>query len=100
MPAAFTAADIIRIAQLARLQLTDDEQALFARQLSEILAFAEQIREVDTRDVPPTSHPTESAPHVLREDHVAGSLARDTVLAQAPDAELDAGLFKVPRVLG
>lgn len=101
MPATFTPADIIRIAQLARLQLTGDEQALFARQLSGILAFAEQVQEVDTRNVPPTSHPTaDSAGDMLRDDVVTGSLPRDTVLAEAPDADRTAGLFKVPRVLG
>jgi aspartyl-tRNA(Asn)/glutamyl-tRNA(Gln) amidotransferase subunit C len=99
MSANFTAADVLRIAQLARLQLTADEQALFARQLSEILAFAQQVQDVDTRDVPPTSHPTGAAGS-LREDVASGSLPRDVVLAQAPDADRPAGLFKVPRVLG
>lgn len=99
MSASFTTTDIVRVARLARLQLTEDEQVLFARQLSEILAFAEQVQDVDTRDVPPTSHPTDSA-GTVRQDTVAESLPRDIVLAQAPDADRAAGLFKVPRVLG
>jgi aspartyl-tRNA(Asn)/glutamyl-tRNA(Gln) amidotransferase subunit C len=99
MSVTFTAADVVGIAQLARLRLTDDEQALFARQLSEILAFARQVQEIDTRDVPPTSHPTGTI-GFLRDDVATESLEREAVLAQAPDADRPAGLFKVPRVLG
>ena len=95
----FTPADIVRVAELARLELTADEQALYARQLSEILAFARQVQGIDTRDVPPTSHPT-GATGLLRDDVASGSLAREEVLAQAPEADRAAGLFKVPRVLG
>ena len=95
----FTPADIVRVAELARLELTADEQALYARQLSEILAFARQVQSIDTRDVPPTSHPT-GATGLLRADAVSGSLAREDVLAQAPEADRAAGLFTGPRVLG
>jgi aspartyl-tRNA(Asn)/glutamyl-tRNA(Gln) amidotransferase subunit C len=94
-----TPADIVRVAELARLELTADEQALYARQLSEILAFARQVQGIDTQDVPPTSHPT-GATGLLRDDVVSGSLPREEVLAQAPEADRAAGLFKVPRVLG
>ena len=99
MADAFTPADVARVAQLARLELTADEQTLYARQLSEILAFARQVQEIDTRDVPPTSHPTGVA-GLLRDDVASGSLPREEVLAQAPEADRAAGLFKVPRVLG
>jgi aspartyl-tRNA(Asn)/glutamyl-tRNA(Gln) amidotransferase subunit C len=95
----FTRAEIVRVAELARLELTADEQALYARQLSEILAFARQVQGIDTHDVPPTSHPT-GATGLLRDDVTAGSLRREDVLAQAPEADRAAGLFKVPRVLG
>jgi aspartyl-tRNA(Asn)/glutamyl-tRNA(Gln) amidotransferase subunit C len=99
MPAAFTSEDLVRVAQLARLDLTADEQNLFARQLAEFLAYARQVQDVDTRGVEPTSHPTGAA-CPLRDDVTAGSLPRETVLAQAPEADPVAGLFKVPRVLG
>ena len=88
-----------RRAILARVELTADEQALFERQLSEFLAYARQVQDVVTTDVPPTSHPT-GASSALRDDVVRPSLDRDTVLAQAPDADARAGLFKVPRVFG
>ena len=95
----FTPADVVRVAELARLELTADEQALYTRQLSEILAFARHVQAIDTHDVPPTSHPT-GVTGQLRDDVVSGSLPREEVLAQAPGADPAAGLFKVPRVLG
>jgi len=95
----FTSDDLARVAELARIDLTADEQPLFARQLSEFLAYARQVQEVETRGVVPTSHPT-GASTPLRADVVHESLARDAALAAAPDADTSTGLFKVPRVLG
>lgn len=95
----FTSDDLTRVAELARIDLTVDEQALFARQLSEFLAYARQVQEVETRGVAPTSHPT-GASTPLRADVTRDSLNREAALAAAPDADATAGLFKVPRVLG
>lgn len=86
-----------RIATLARLELTDDETALFADQLTAILAYADDVRRVETTGVAAAIPTTESR---LRADELAPSLDRDAVLSQAPDADGAAGLFKVPRVLG
>ena len=94
----FTQADVERVARLARLELTADEKDLFARQLAGILAYAEQIQRVPTEGVPPTSHAGEAA--MMRDDEVRPSLPREASLASAPGADPDAGLFKVPRVLG
>ena len=94
----FTHADVERVARLARLELTTDEKELFARQLAEILAYAEQIQRVPTEGVPPTSHAGDAA--MMRDDEVRPSLPRDASLASGPDADVAAGLFKVPRVLG
>jgi aspartyl-tRNA(Asn)/glutamyl-tRNA(Gln) amidotransferase subunit C len=99
MPPAFSPDDVARIAQLARLALTPEELDLFARQLAGILAYAEQLQEVDTTGVPPTSHPL-ALTAALREDEERPSLARDAALAAAPESDMTAGLFKVPRVLG
>ena len=98
MPGSFSRDEVERIARLARLALTDDEKDLFARQLGDILAYAEQIGAVDTAHVPPTTYVSGAA--TLREDRTQPSLSREEVLAAAPDADLAAGLFKVPRVLG
>jgi aspartyl-tRNA(Asn)/glutamyl-tRNA(Gln) amidotransferase subunit C len=91
--------DVDRLAALARLELSDAEKDLFARQIGDVLAFVEQVRAVDTRDVPPTAH-VSAAPPPLRDDTVRPSLPPEAVFDQAPDADVTAGLFKVPRVLG
>jgi aspartyl-tRNA(Asn)/glutamyl-tRNA(Gln) amidotransferase subunit C len=92
-----TRADVTRIAELARLELTTDELDLFTRQLGDILVYVEQIRGLDTSGVAPTSHVLGRA--VERPDDPGGSLTRPAALGNAPDAALEAGLFKVPRVL-
>ena len=93
----FSRGDIDRVARLARLELTADEQDLFARQLTEILAYAEQIQRVPTDGVEPTSHAGDAA--ALRDDVVVPSLPREESLAAGPGADSSTGLFKVPRVL-
>ncbi|MEW6323407.1 MAG: Asp-tRNA(Asn)/Glu-tRNA(Gln) amidotransferase subunit GatC [Acidobacteriota bacterium] len=90
-------ADVLRIAALARLALTDEEIDLFTRQLGQILGYVAEIRALDTRDVPPTSHLL--ARPVERADEPRATLARAEALANAPDAATEAGLFKVPRVI-
>lgn len=83
------------VARLARLSLTNEEKERFARELQQILAYAETIQALDTEGVEPMSHAGLAG--VLREDEVQPSLERERVLAQAPDAS--DGLFRVPRVV-
>ena len=97
MPETFSRGDVERVARLARLDLNAEEKDLFVRQLAGILAYAEQIQRVPTEGVEPTSHAGEAA--AMRDDSVRPSLPREDSLASAPDADLRAGLFKVPRVL-
>jgi aspartyl-tRNA(Asn)/glutamyl-tRNA(Gln) amidotransferase subunit C len=97
MSTTLTRADVARIAELARLALTPDELDLFTRQLGDILGYVEQIRDLDTSGVAPTSHVAGQA--VERPDVVVPPLSRATALGAAPDAAVEAGLFKVPRVL-
>lgn len=99
MSEAFSLDEIERLARLARLALTDAEKRLFARQLADVLAYAEQIQSVDTAGVAPTSHPHGPAAG-WRADDVQPSLGAGLALEQAPEADRTAGLFKVPRVLG
>jgi aspartyl-tRNA(Asn)/glutamyl-tRNA(Gln) amidotransferase subunit C len=94
MPRA-TSATVDHIARLAHLSLTDEERQLFARQLDEILAYAEAIQRLDTADVPPMSHAV--ARDFFREDVVEECLPRERALEAAPDAQ--DGLFRVPRIL-
>jgi aspartyl-tRNA(Asn)/glutamyl-tRNA(Gln) amidotransferase subunit C len=92
-------ADVERIASLAHLELTEDEKHLFTRQLAEILAYAEQVQAIDTSGVPATAHVL-ARPRAEREDVQKPSLSVSDALANAPEAETEAGLFKVPRVIG
>ena len=87
-----------RIAELARLELTADELELFTRQLGDILTYVEQIGTLDTTGVPPTSSVLNRP--VDRPDEPRPSLSRAELLRNAPDAAPEAGLFKVPRVIG
>jgi aspartyl-tRNA(Asn)/glutamyl-tRNA(Gln) amidotransferase subunit C len=91
--------EVLRIAALARLALSEREQELFARQLAEILAYAEQIARVNTTGVTPTSH-VQFEQSVLRDDEPRPSLPRDVALENATDADRAVGLFKVPKVIG
>ena len=97
MATVLSQADVDRIAALARLELTDDERARFATQLSAILAYADQVQQADTAGVAADGSTSVAR---AREDALRPSLDRDDVLAQAPAADRAAGLFKVPRVLG
>jgi aspartyl-tRNA(Asn)/glutamyl-tRNA(Gln) amidotransferase subunit C len=95
----FTRADVQAIAALANLELEEREIELFARQLADILDYVNHIQQVDTAGVPPTASVI-SGRERDRADLVQPSLDRGRALANAPEAAVDAGLFKVPRVIG
>ena len=98
-----TVGDVERIAALAHLELTDEEKQLFTRQLADILDYAEQLLAIDTTGVPATAHvntPHQNRQGVERADEPRPSLTTDEALANAPDGAPDAGLFRVPRVIG
>jgi aspartyl-tRNA(Asn)/glutamyl-tRNA(Gln) amidotransferase subunit C len=98
-----TIADVERIAALAHLELTDEEKHLFTRQLADILDYAQQLQRIDTTGVPATAHVNAAgteAQSVERADEPRDSLSTDDALANAPDADRSAGLFRVPRVIG
>ena len=99
MPTNLTIADVERIAALAQLELTGEEKALFTRQLADILAYAEQVQAIDTSGVPATAH-VHDAQRTERDDVPRPSLPIADALANAPDADRQAGLFRVPRVIG
>ena len=90
--------DVERVAALAHLELTDAEKQLFTRQLADVLHYAEQIQALDTTGVPATAHV--NAAQREREDLPEPSLPVEESLANAPDAAPEAGLFRVPRVIG
>lgn len=90
-----TVETVEHVARLARLSLSPEEKETFARQLEQILAYAESIQSLDTRGVPPMSHAIASG--TFREDVPRDARLRETALREAPDAA--DGLFRVPRVL-
>ncbi|CAN5544101.1 Asp-tRNA(Asn)/Glu-tRNA(Gln) amidotransferase subunit GatC [soil metagenome] len=84
---------VLQVARLARLELSDDEVERMAGELSGVLDHIERIGELDLDGVEPTSHVV-ALENVLRADEPAPSLTRERALAGAPDAT-DAG-FRVP----
>lgn len=91
-----TVEEVRHIAQLARLELTDDEQARFAEQLSDVLEYADRLKAVETSGIPPTASVLPlQAP--LRPDRARPCPPQELMLRNAPDQQ--AGLFRVPRVL-
>jgi len=84
------------VANLARLAITEDEAEKFTKQLDAIITFAEELNELDTDNVEPTSHVLDIK-NVLREDVPEPGLPREEVLKNAPEA-VD-GQFKVPPIL-
>jgi aspartyl-tRNA(Asn)/glutamyl-tRNA(Gln) amidotransferase subunit C len=89
--------EVVHVARLARLDLTDEQIDTFTPQLAAILAHAADVEALDLAEVPPTSHPYPLS-NVWRPDEPRRSGVRDAVLAEAPDAI--EGMFRVPPVLG
>ncbi|AXK45366.1 Asp-tRNA(Asn)/Glu-tRNA(Gln) amidotransferase subunit GatC [Brachybacterium saurashtrense] len=89
--------DVARLADLARIQLTEEEIARFAGEFDSIMDAVASVSEVASEDVPATSHPI-AMTNVFREDVVTETLTQDEALAGAPEAE--DGRFAVPQILG
>ena len=90
---AITREEVLHVAKLARLELTDDEVERLTEQLGAILEAVSKVSELDLSDVPPTSHPLELV-NAWAPDELHESLSLDEVFANAPAREGD--LFKVP----
>ena len=88
--------EVLHIARLARLGLSEEEVSRFQGQLSNILENFEILKQVDTTDVPPTAQSI-ALQNVMRDDEVTPSLAPEDILANAPQAE--DGCFKVRAIL-
>jgi aspartyl-tRNA(Asn)/glutamyl-tRNA(Gln) amidotransferase subunit C len=85
--------EVLHVARLARLELTDDEVGRFQEQLSDIIEAISKVSELDLSDVPPTAHPLEIA-NTWAEDEPRDSLSIDEAFANAPDRDGD--YFRVP----
>ncbi len=96
MSATLTADQVRKVAQLARLQLSEADVSRFTKQLGQVLGYVEMLNELNTDGVEPLAHPLEIA-NVLREDVPTPSLSREAALSNAPKA--DGRCFLVPQIL-
>jgi aspartyl-tRNA(Asn)/glutamyl-tRNA(Gln) amidotransferase subunit C len=85
--------EVLHVARLARLELTDDEVTKFQEQLSAILEAVSKVSELDLGDIPPTAHPLEIE-NAWADDEPRECLPLDDVFANAPDRDGD--YFRVP----
>lgn len=93
---AVTREEVKRIAKLAKLNLSEEEEISFQKELSSILDYMDKLNEIDTNDVEPLSHPI-PVENIFREDKVEKSISREEALKNAPDATEE--FFKVPKVI-
>lgn len=90
---------VLHVARLSRLELSDDEVGRMATELSSVLGHIEKIGELDLDGVPPTSHVVEVA-NALRPDVPTPCLPREVALAQAPAVQDDGFLVPSPQAGG
>lgn len=94
-----TRTDVEKVAELARLELSEAEADSFTNQLSAIIGYMDHLGELDTTDVPPMSHCSTGDPELARRDDVVRpSPGQQAATANAPDAE--DGYFTVPKMIG
>ena len=88
--------EVLRVASLARLSLSDQEIDQFSRQLTQILGYVTTLDEVEVESAEPMPHAVDAC-NVFREDTQGDSLTRDEALANAP--QTDGLFFMVPQIL-
>lgn len=91
-----TTDEVKHVAHLARLAVTEEDVQKFTGQLDAIITYAEQLNELDTENVDPTSHVLDMK-NVMREDISAQGLPREEVLKNAPEHQ--DGQIKVPSII-
>ena len=91
-----TREEVLHVARLARLNLSEEQEKRFALQLNKVLEYMERLNELNTEGVEPTFHAV-SFQNALREDEVRPSLPREISLDNAP--EKTKGFFVVPKVI-
>ncbi len=89
--------DVEKVSLLARLQLSDDELSELTAQLSQIVDYVEQLKQLDTDNVEPMAHAADLS-NVFADDVARESLPREEMLANAP--KHDEECYRVPAVLG
>jgi len=88
--------DVRYVADLARLQLSDEEVTHLSKDMNDILGYMELLNELDTENIEPLEHVIELSSR-LRQDQAKTPLSHDDALKNAPDADSD--YFRVPKVI-
>ena len=91
-----SSSDVRKVSQLARLEIPEDQIETYTAQLEEILSYIDQLQEIDTRNISPTTRAVEVV-NAMREDLVEVNFSREDILNQAPHREGD--FFRVPKIL-
>jgi len=91
-----SSSDVRKVAQLARLELPEDQIQTYTSQIEEILSYVDQLQEIDTENIPPTTRAVVVV-NAMREDIVEVNCSREDLLNQAPHREGD--FFRVPKIL-
>lgn len=90
-----TKKEVEHVANLARIELTEEEKEKFTKQLGDVIKYVEQLNEVDTLGIEPMAHPCPEF-NVTREDIVDYPCSKEELLHNAPSEEN--GFFKVPKI--
>ena len=93
----FNEQDFEKLTKLCRIACSDEERKKLLHSLQNILAYVDQLKEIDTEGVAPCSHVMETMANVMREDRVGELLSRELFLANAPAHT--GGMVRVPPVL-
>jgi aspartyl-tRNA(Asn)/glutamyl-tRNA(Gln) amidotransferase subunit C len=88
--------EVLHVARLSRLHLTDDEVERMRQQLDAILAYVDKLRELDVEGIEPTAHAVPLV-NVMRDDALVPSLSQEQALSNAPDRAEE--FFRVPRII-
>ena len=91
-----TREDVKKVATLARMELTEEEEEQLTQQLDKILHYIEKLNQLDTDKVEPLAHVGDIV-NAFREDRVTNKPATDALLSNAP--ERDKNFFKVPKII-
>lgn len=91
-----TREEVLHVAKLARLNLTEEETTRLMEDMGSIIGFADKLNELDTEGVVPTAHaiPMQNA---FRKDEIAESFPREDILKNAPDSDGEG--FLIPKVV-
>jgi aspartyl-tRNA(Asn)/glutamyl-tRNA(Gln) amidotransferase subunit C len=89
--------DVMHVALLSRLELDEKDLVIYSKQLAAILSYISKLKEINTDNTAPTSHPLSTLKNVFRKDVLKNSLEVEEVLKNAPSKEGD--FFKVPQVI-